>query len=139
VADLLACVNQENSDRLKADGISREIIGAGIEVHRRLGPGLLESAYEECLCCELGLRGIEFKRQLPVPVVYRGKMLDCGYRLDVLVEDLIIIEVKAVEEIGLIHEAQLLTYLRLKNLWLGLIMNFNVLMLKDGIRRLVNG
>ncbi len=139
MADLLACVNQENSDRLKADGISREIIGAGIEVHRRLGPGLLESAYEECLCCELGLRGIEFKRQLPVPVVYRSKMLDCGYRLDILVEDLIIIEVKAVEEIGLIHEAQLLTYLRLKNLWLGLIMNFNVLMLKDGIRRLVNG
>lgn len=135
----MACANQENSARLKADGLSREIIGAGIEVHRRLGPGLLESAYEECLCCELGLRGIEFKRQLPVPVVYRGKMLDCGYRLDVLVEDLIIIEVKAVEEIASIHEAQLLTYLRLKNLWLGLIMNFNVLMLKDGIRRLVNG
>ena len=107
--DLVVCVNQENSARLKADGLSREIIGAGIEVHRRLDPGLLESVYEECPCCELGLRGIEFKRQLPVPVVYRGKMLDCRYRLDVLVEDLIIIEVKAVEEIASIHEAQLLT------------------------------
>lgn len=101
----MACVNQENSARLKAAGLSREIIGAGIEVHRWLGPGLLESAHKECLCCELGLRGIEFKRQLPVPVVYRGKVLDCGYRLDLLVENLIITEVKAVEEIASIHEA----------------------------------
>ena len=135
-------VNQESQEaalRLKADELSREIIGAGIEVHKRLGPGLLESAYEECLCCELGLRGIEFKRQLPLPVIYKGQKLDCGYRLDMLVEDLVIIEVKAIEEIAPIHEAQLLTYLRLRNSWLGLIMNFNVLMLKDGIRRLVNG
>jgi len=138
----LVGVNQESQEaalRLKADELSREIIGAGIEVHKRLGPGLLESAYEECLCCELGLRGIEFKRQLPLPVIYKGQKLDCGYRLDMLVEDLVIIEVKAIEEIAPIHEAQLLTYLRLRNSWLGLIMNFNVLMLKDGIRRLVNG
>jgi len=131
--------SQEAALRLKADGLSKEIIGAGIEVHRRLGPGLLEFAYEECLCCELGLRGIEFKRQLPLPVISKGQKLDCGYRLDMLVEDPVIIEVKAIEEIAPIHEAQLLTYLRLRNSWLGLIMNFNVLMLKDGIRRLVNG
>jgi GxxExxY protein len=138
----LVSANQESQEaalRLKADGLSRKIIGAGIEVHKRLGPGLLESAYEECLCCELGLRGIEFKRQLPLPVIYKGQKLDCGYRLDMLIEDLVIIEVKAIEEIAPIHEAQLLTYLRLRNSWLGLIMNFNVLMLKDGIRRLVNG
>jgi GxxExxY protein len=138
----LVGTNQESQEaalRIKADGLSREIIGTGIEVHKRLGPGLLESAYEECLCCELGLRGIEFKRQLPLPVIYKGQRLDCGYRLDMLVEDLVIIEVKAIEEIAPIHEAQLLTYLRLRNSWLGLIMNFNVLMLKDGIRRLVNG
>jgi GxxExxY protein len=132
-------VSQESTLRQKADELSREIIGAAIEVHKRLGPGLLESAYEECLCCELSLRGIEFKRQLPLPVIYKGQKLDCGYRLDMLVEDLVIIEVKAIEEICPIHEAQLLTYLRLRNSWLGLIINFNVLLLKDGIRRLVNG
>jgi len=131
--------SQEAALRLKADGLSREIIGAAIEVHKRLGPGLLESAYEECLCCELGLRGIEFKRQVPLPVIFKGQKLDCGYRLDMIVEDLVLIEVKAVEEIAPIHEAQLLTYLRLRDSWLGLIINFNVLMLKDGIRRLVNG
>jgi len=131
--------DQKESSRHRADELSKEIIGAAIEVHRRLGPGLLESAYEECLCCELGLKGIKFKRQVPLPVVYKGAKLDCGYRLDLLVEDLVIIEVKAIEAIGPIHEAQLLTYLRLRDSWLGLIINFNVLLLKDGIRRLVNG
>ena len=130
---------QKESSRHRADELSREIIGAAIEVHRRLGPGLLESAYEECLCCELGLKGIEFKRQVSLPLVYKGAKLDCGYRLDLLVEDLVIIEVNAIEAIGPIHEAQLLTYLRLRDSWLGLIINFNVLLLKDGIRRLVNG
>ena len=130
---------QKEGSRHRADELSREIIGAAIEVHRRLGPGLLESAYEECLCCELGLKGIEFKRQVSLPLVYKGAKLDCGYRLDLLVEDLVIIEVNAIEAIGPIHEAQLLTYLRLRDSWLGLIINFNVLLLKDGISRLVNG
>lgn len=130
---------QDAHAKQRADELSKEIIGAAIEVHRQLGPGLLESAYEECLCCELGLKGIEFKRQVPQPVIYKSVKLDCGYRLDLLVEDLVIVEVKAVETIVPIHEAQLLTYLRLRGSWLGLIINFNVLLLKDGIRRLVNG
>jgi GxxExxY protein len=118
--------------------ISGKIIGAAIEVHRHLGPGLLESAYEECLCCELGLRGIEFKRQVPLPLNYKGLKLDCGYRLDLLVEDKIIVELKTVEAIAPIHEAQILTYLKLKSIHLGLIINFNVRLLVEGIRRLVN-
>jgi GxxExxY protein len=130
---------QVSAKRQKADGLSREIIGAAIEVHRHLGPGLFESAYEECLCCELGLRGIKFKRQVPLPLNYKGMSLDCGYRIDLLVEDLVIVELKAVEATVPIHEAQLLTYLKLRNAWLGLIINFNVKMLKDGVRRLVNG
>jgi GxxExxY protein len=130
---------QVSTKRQKADDLSREIIGAAIEVHRHLGPGLFESAYEECLCCELGLRGIKFKRQVPLPLNYKGMSLDCGYRLDLLVEDLVIVELKAVEATLPIHEAQLLTYLKLRNAWLGLIINFNVKMLKDGVRRLVNG
>lgn len=130
---------QDAHARQRADELSKEIIGAAIEVHRRLGPGLLESAYEECLCCELGLKGIEFKRQVHQPVVYKGLKLDCGYRLDLLVENLVIVEVKAIEAIGPIHEAQILTYLRLRGSWLGLIINFNVILLRDGIKRLVNG
>jgi len=119
--------------------ISGKIIGAAIEVHKRLGPGLLESAYEECLCCEMALRGIKFERQISLPLNYKGRHLDCGYRLDLLVEDKIIVELKSVESLEPIHDAQLLTYLKLKNAHLGLIINFNVMMLKDGIRRLVNG
>jgi len=119
--------------------ISGKIIGAAIEVHRKLGPGLLESAYEECLCCEMALRGIKFERQVPLPLNYKGVDLDCGYRLDLLVEDKVIVELKSIETLEPIHDAQLLTYLRLRNAWLGLIINFNVIMLKDGVRRLVNG
>jgi GxxExxY protein len=119
--------------------ISGKIIGAAIEVHKHLGPGLLESAYEECLCCEMALRGIKFERQLPLPLNYKGVDLDCGYRLDLLVEDKVIVELKSVETLEPIHEAQMLTYLKLRNAWLGLIINFNVIMLKDGVRRLVNG
>ncbi len=137
--DLAGASSQEENSRQRADELSKEIIGAAIEVHRRLGPGLLESAYEECLCCELSLRGIEFKRQVSLPVVYKGVKLDCGYRLDLLVGDLVILELKSVEKIEPIHEAQLLTYLRLRDSWLGLIINFNVKLLKDGVRRLVNG
>lgn len=114
---------------------TEQIIGAAIEVHKVLGPGLLESAYEECLCRELGLRGIQFERQRPLPVEYKGVKLDCGYRLDFLVENAVVVEIKSVSGIEPIHEAQLLTYLRLGGWKLGLLINFNVPVLKDGIRR----
>ena len=96
--------------------ISGKIIGAAIEVHKHLGPGLLESAYEECLCCEMALRGIRFERQVPLPLNYKGVDLDCGYRLDLLVEDKVIVELKSIETIEPIHEAQMLTYLRLRDI-----------------------
>ncbi|MCD4783255.1 MAG: GxxExxY protein [Candidatus Eremiobacteraeota bacterium] len=117
--------------------LSHEIIGACIEVHTDLGPGLLESACEQCLCRELELRGIKFERQKPLTIEYKGIKLDCGYRLDIIVENLIIIELKAVDKILPICDAQLLTYLKLSGLKLGLIINFNVKMLKDGIKRIV--
>lgn len=123
----------------KADLLSNQVIGAAIEVHRHLGPGLLESAYEECLCHELSLRKVPHARQVPLPVEYKGIKLECGYRLDVLVDSLVILELKAVEQLDPIHEAQLLTYLRLSKLWLGLLINFNVPVVKNGIKRLVNG
>ena len=123
----------------KADLLSHEIIGAAIEVHRLLGPGLLESAYEECLARELAIRNVPFKRQVALPVQYKGVDLDCAYRLDLVVDDLVIVELKAVGELEPIHEAQLLTYLRLTGLWLGLIINFNVPKLVEGIVRRVNG
>jgi GxxExxY protein len=123
----------------RANALSNEIIGAAIEVHRELGPGLLESAYEEYLCYELGLRGISSERQVPLPVEYKGLKLDCGYRIDLLVDDLIIIELKSVTKIETVYEAQLLTYLRFKGAWLGMIINFNVPLLKNGIKRIVCG
>ncbi|NNJ11943.1 GxxExxY protein [Chloroflexales bacterium ZM16-3] len=119
--------------------LSHNIIGAAIEVHRALGPGLLESAYEVCLCHELGLRGLSFQRQVALPLTYKGVQLDCGYRIDVIVADTVLLELKAVEQILPIHEAQLLTYLRLTKIKLGLIINFNVPVLKSGIKRMVNG
>ncbi|MCH8211413.1 MAG: GxxExxY protein [Planctomycetes bacterium] len=115
--------------------LTSDIIGAAIEVHRALGPGLLESAYEVCLADELNRRDIDFKRQLDLPVEFKGRQLDCGYRLDFLVEDLVIVELKCVERIMPIHEAQLLTYLRLAHKQAGLLINFNVRMLRDGIVR----
>ena len=118
--------------------LSRKIIGAAIEVHKALGPGLLESAYEECLCHEFGLKGLSNERQKPLPVIYKGRELDCGYRLDVVVENAIILELKACERIEPIHQAQLLTYLKLSRLKLGLLLNFNVAVMKDGIVRVVN-
>lgn len=121
------------------DKLSKETIGAAIEVHRHLGPGLLESAYEECLCRELAIREITFERQKPLAVSYKGVKLDCGYRLDVVVGGLIILELKAVDQVESIHEAQLLTYLKLSDLKLGILINFNVPLLKDGITRIVNG
>ena len=132
-------INQGIATERRENEISGKIIGAAIEVHKKLGPGLLESAYEECLCCEMQLRGIEFKRQVPLQLNYKGVVLDCGYRLDLLVEDKVIVELKSIEGLEPIHEAQMLTYLKLRNAWLGLIINFNVIMLKDGVRRLVNG
>ncbi len=118
--------------------LSSKIIGAAIEVHKALGPGLLESAYEECLCHEFGLTGLSNERQRPLPVIYKGKELDCGYRLDVVIENIIILELKSCEKIEPIHKAQLLTYLRLSGLHLGLILNFNVPVMRDGIVRIVN-
>lgn len=120
---------------MELNRITEQIIGAAIEVHKTLGPGLLESAYEECLCHELTLHGVSFQRQKPLPVEYKGVKLDCGYRLDLLVEGAVVVEIKAVEAIQPIHEAQLLTYLKLGRWKLGLLINFNVPVLKDGIRR----
>ena len=118
-------------------GLGKRVIGLGIDVHRALGPGLLESVYEECLCHELRLAGIEFARQVPLPVTYKGVKLDCGYRLDVLVGTEIVLEVKAVDRLLPIHDAQVLTYLRLSGHKVGLLMNFNAITLKEGLRRLV--
>lgn len=121
----------------KFDALSNHVIGAAIEVHRQLGPGLLESAYEVCLAEELGLRRIAFDRQVPLPAMYRGRVLDFGYRIDFVIEN-IAVEVKALESILPVHRAQLLTYLRLKRLPIGLLFNFHVAALRDGIVRMVN-
>jgi GxxExxY protein len=123
---------------LRENELTERIIGAAIEVHRHLGPGLLESAYEECLCHELDLSGLAFKRQVGLPVSYKGLHLDCAYRLDLFVEDSVIVEIKAIEELAPIHHAQLLTYLKAAEKRVGLLINFNVAMLKDGLKRVVN-
>jgi GxxExxY protein len=119
--------------------LSHQIIGAAIEVHRLIGPGLLESVYESALCKELRLKGLTVDRQVSVPVNYKGEVLDCHVKLDLLVGGTVIVEVKAVETLIYVHKAQLLTYLRLQNLWLGLLINFNVEVLRNGIRRILNG
>ena len=117
---------------------SSDILGAAIEVHRRLGPGLLESAYEACLCRELLFRRIPFVRQIPLPLDYRGIKLDCGYRIDMIVYQSVLVEVKAVTKVLPIHRAQVLTYLKLTGIHLGLLINFNVEVLRSGIYRIVN-
>lgn len=117
--------------------MTEKVIGAAIEVHRNLGPGLLESAYEQCLCHELSLRGIRFQYQIELPVRYKGTLLKCGYRIDFMVEGSIVVELMAVEKVLPVHEAQLLTYLRLTGKKVGLLINFNVPALKDGIVRRV--
>jgi GxxExxY protein len=122
-----------------AEAVSRRIISGAMRVHTALGPGLLESAYEACLLHELQLAGLRVSSQVPFPLVYNGLKLDVGYRLDLLVEDLVIVEIKCVEAIAPVHKAQLLSYLRLNGKSLGLIINFHVERLKDGIRRVVNG
>jgi len=118
--------------------LSGKIIGAAIEVHKVLGPGLLESTYEECICHELNMRDVSFERQKPLPLIYKGRSLDCGYRLDLVVEDAIVVELKSCNNIEPIHEAQLLTYLKLSGLKLGLLLNFNVPVMRNGIVRIVN-
>ena len=123
---------------LYEEKLTKDIIGAAIEVHRHLGPGLLESAYEECLCHELQLRGLSFERQKPLPLEYKGIKLDCGYRIDILVENKVILELKCANSITPVHEAQLLTYLKLSGLKIGLILNFNVSLMRDGVKRLVS-
>lgn len=125
----------EKNRMMELNGLTERVIGASIEVHRALGPGLLESAYEECLCRELALRNIPYARQVSLPVEYKGTQLDCGYRIDLLVADSVVLEIKACNAIAPIHEAQLLTYLRLGGWKVGLLINFNVPVLKDGIRR----
>lgn len=127
----------ENAESKKINEITKTIIGGAIEVHRALDPGLLESAYEECLCRELSLRQISFKRQYPIPVVYKNIRLDCGYRIDLVVEDKVVVEIKAIDNLQAIHDAQLLTYLKLGNWKVGLLINFNIPFLKQGIRRRV--
>jgi GxxExxY protein len=124
---------------MELDEVSGQVIGAAIDVHRELGPGLLESVYEVCLVYELRQRGLGVERQVAQPVFYKGLQLECGYRLDLLVENRVIVELKAVEAILPIHAAQLLTYLKLRKLRLGLLINFNVPILKNGIKRLLNG
>ncbi len=118
----------------QANLLSRQVIGAAIEVHKTLGPGLLESAYQTCHKHELGLRKVPVQTEVPLPLEYKGFRLDCGYRMDEVVGGLVVVEIKSVERIEPIHEAQLLTYLRLSGLWLGLLINFNVPVLKYGIR-----
>ncbi len=119
---------------MRANQITEAVIGAAIEVHRALGPGLLESAYEECLCRELDLRQVPFERQRPLPVTYKGLRLDCGYRLDLLVSDAVVVEIKCVENLLPVHGAQLVSYLKLGGWHVGLLINFHVPVLKDGIR-----
>jgi GxxExxY protein len=117
------------------DELSKKVIGCAIEVHRELGPGLLESAYEQCLAAELSLSRIPFQVQVDLPVSYKGTRLDCGYRIDLLVDKQLIVELKCIEQLLKIHEAQILTYMRLAKVNVGLLMNFNVPILKNGIKR----
>src|ERR1035441_6699014 len=128
----------ESAEGVDLNGITHGIIAAAIEVHRQLGPGLLESAYRECVCYELSQMGLAFTREVPLPLRYKPLKLDCSYRIDLLVEDEIVVELKSVEQTMPVHSAQLLTYLKAANKQVGLLINFNVPVLKDGIRRIVN-
>ena len=127
----------ENTERTenKRDPLTEEVIGCAIEVHRHLGPGLLESTYERCLAHELGRTNLSFKTQASMPIYYKGVNLDCGYRVDLLVENYLVIELKSVSQLTKLHEAQLLTYMKLAEAPTGLLINFNVKLLKDGIKR----
>jgi GxxExxY protein len=131
-------MNRRDAETLSFREITEQVIGACIGIHKELGPGLLESAYEECLCHELAQRSIYFERQKSLPVKYKNVLLDCGYKPDLVVEARVILELKTVEQLLPIHEAQLLTYLKLSGLTLGLLINFNVPVLKNGIKRIAN-
>ena len=122
---------------MEFDELSNKVIGCAIEVHRNLGPGLLESTYEQCLAYEFKIEGMPFNLQYPLPVEYKGIKLDCGYRIDLLVANSLIVELKSVENVLPIHQAQLLTYMKLSGIKIGLLMNFNVKYMKDGIKRMV--
>ena len=135
---MIDLINHRDTETQRLNQITEKIIGCSIEVHRALGPGLLESAYEECLCYELSQSGLRFERQVPLPVAYKGVNLDCGYKMDLVVKNLVIIEIKAVEHLIPVHEAQLLSYLKLANKPLGLLMNFHVSALKNGLKRIRN-
>lgn len=123
---------------MNINDLTGKVIGAAIEVHKAVGPGLLESTYEECLCHEFKLRNIQYERQKPIPVTYKDVKLDCGYRIDVVVENILLLELKSCIKLEPIHQAQLLTYLKHTHLNVGLLLNFNVPIMKDGIVRLVN-
>ena len=127
------------TEKERLNAITKSIIGSAIQVHRALGPGLLESAYEACLAFELGKRRMRVEQQKPLPFIYEQVKLDCGYRIDLLVEGSVVVEVKSVDALAPIHEAPVITYLKLSGCKLGLLINFNVQVLKDGIHRFVNG
>jgi GxxExxY protein len=131
-------IHRGDAEARRFDELTDQVIGACIDIHRHLGPGLLETAYEECLCHELSTRNIPFERQKPIPVIYKSVHLNCGYRLDLVVAERLVVELKTVETFMPVHEAQLLTYLKLAHLPLGLLINFNVPVLKSGIKRIVN-
>jgi GxxExxY protein len=131
-------MNHRDTETQRLNELTEKIIGRAIDVHRALGPGLLESAYEECLCFELSEAGLAFSRQVGLPVTYKNVKLDCGYRMDIVVENLVVIELKSVEKLLRIHEAQLLSYLKMAGIPLGLLMNFHVAVLKDGLNRIRN-
>ena len=126
-------------EREELDKITQAVIGAAIEVHQALGPGLLESAYEACLAFELGELGFKVDQQKPLPLVYKTVTLDCGYCLDLLVDDKVIVEIKAIDQIMPIHQAQVLSYLKLSGCKVGLLINFNIKLLKNGVQRIING
>ena len=122
---------------MEFDKLSNQVIGCALQVHKALGPGLLESAYEQCLAHELSLAGIPFKLQFPLPVNYKNIKLDCGYRMDLLVDDKLVVELKSVDKITGVHQSQILTYMKLSEMKTGLLINFNVELLKSGIKRFV--
>ena len=132
-------MHKEHREKIEENEIANKVIGLGIEIHKELGPGLLESAYKECMYYKIGKSGLFVEKEKPMPLVYEGVKLDCGYRIDLLVEKRLVIEIKSVEALNDIHLAQTLTYLKLGNYKLGLLINFNVILLKDGIKRVING
>jgi GxxExxY protein len=132
-------MTQNSTEASRINAITKQIIGAAISVHDELGPGMLESAYEACMVHELMQRGLRVERQKPLPLVYKGMTIECGYRLDLLVEESVIVELKSVDRIESVHSKQVLTYLKLSGIKVGLLINFNVEYLRKGLTRLVNG